>query len=76
MNIPGLGYLFRSTSDKNDRTELIVLLRPTVLKTPEIAAANAKEITDRLPGVRKVKEEMQAEERKMRQLNSQKPLDN
>ena len=76
MNVPVLGYLFRSTSDVNNRTELIVLLRPTVLKTPEIAAANAKEITDRLPGVRKVKEEMQAEERRMRQLNSQKPLDN
>jgi general secretion pathway protein D len=76
MNIPVLGYIFRSTSDKNDRTELIVLLRPTVLKTPEIAAANAREVTDRLPGVRKVKEEMQAEERKMRELNAQKPLNN
>ena len=34
MNIPVLGYLFRNTSDKAVRNELIVLIRPTVLPTP------------------------------------------
>ncbi len=39
MNIPLLGWLFSSTDNSKKRTELMVLMRPTVLKTPEIAAA-------------------------------------
>ncbi|MGD1085820.1 MAG: secretin N-terminal domain-containing protein, partial [Verrucomicrobiota bacterium] len=38
MSIPVLGHLFKSTAIDNERTELIVLMRPTVLKTPQIAA--------------------------------------
>jgi general secretion pathway protein D len=34
-DIPLLGYLFRSSSKDETRSELIVLLRPTVLPTPE-----------------------------------------
>ena len=36
--IPILGYLFGSTSKQNIRTELMVLLKPTVLNTPELAS--------------------------------------
>ena len=37
-DIPLLGALFNSAHKKNDRTELVVLIRPTVLPTPEAAA--------------------------------------
>ena len=51
MDIPLLGNLFTSRSDQKDRKELIVLMRPTVLKTPELAARNTIKETQRLPGV-------------------------
>ena len=37
-DVPLLGKLFESTRDVDERNELIVLMRPTVLKTPEAAA--------------------------------------
>lgn len=51
-DIPGLGMLFRSQSDSTRRVELMVLIRPTVLPTPEIAALHTAETRDKLPGVR------------------------
>jgi general secretion pathway protein D len=51
QDIPLLGALFSSrTSDKN-RQELLVLVRPTVLKTPELASTQAKIEEARLPGI-------------------------
>jgi general secretion pathway protein D len=49
--IPLLGNLFTSRSDSKDRKELIVLMRPTVLKTPELAARNTIKEAQRLPGI-------------------------
>ncbi len=34
QNIPLLGYLFRQTQDRKERSELIVLLQPTVVELP------------------------------------------
>jgi general secretion pathway protein D len=51
-DIPLLGYLFRSTGDAKERKELIVLMRPTVLRTPELASAHVEVEKARLPGVR------------------------
>jgi len=51
MDIPLLGNLFTSRSDSKDRSETIVMMRPTVLKTPEIAAAQAIKEEQRLPGI-------------------------
>jgi general secretion pathway protein D len=51
-DIPYLGFLFRANTDSSARTELMVFIRPTVLKTPEIAAIHATEEKDRLPGVK------------------------
>src|SRR6185369_15453675 len=73
-DIPLLGALFRSDSDSEQRTELIVLLRPTVLPTPEAAAMVAKTERQNLPGVRRAEAEMQAEETK-RLLQAEKDLD-
>jgi general secretion pathway protein D len=50
-DIPLLGYLFRQTSDSKERKELIVLMRPTVLRTPELAALQVDKEKERLPGV-------------------------
>lgn len=50
-DIPVIGALFRSTSDSSDRKELIVLIRPAVLKTPDDAAQMAIEEKAKMPGV-------------------------
>ena len=61
-DIPGLGYLFRSSSDETKRVELIVLIHPTVLPTPEAAALVANRERDRLPGVKAAEKEYQEDE--------------
>jgi general secretion pathway protein D len=62
-DIPVLGALFRSTRNVNDRVELMVLIRPTVLPTPEVAAIVADREKAKLPDVsaaeREEKEAMQ-----------------
>ncbi len=61
-DIPMLGNLFRSNANTEERVELIVLLRPTVLPTPEAAAAVANVERQKLPGVRRAETEIHAEE--------------
>ncbi len=39
-DIPGLGNLFRSTTRTGNKTNLLVFLRPTVIKSPEDATAS------------------------------------
>ena len=51
MDIPLLGWLFRSTADSKDHNELMVLMRPTVLKTPQLAAVETIREGQRLPGI-------------------------
>jgi general secretion pathway protein D len=62
-DIPVLGNLFKSKSFQNLRTELIMLMRPTVLKSPEIAAQVATTERNKLSGVKQAELEIrQAEE--------------
>lgn len=61
-DIPALGYLFRSSSDSKQRKELIVLIRPTVLPTPEQAALVATHERAKLPGVKAAEREIQIDE--------------
>jgi general secretion pathway protein D len=61
MDIPLLGYLFRSSHTDGVRKELIVLIRPTVLPTPEIAALAATAEKNRMPGVRQAEKELRDE---------------
>jgi general secretion pathway protein D len=71
-DIPLLGNLFRSTANTEDRVELIVLLRPTVLPTPEAAAAVATVERRNLPGVRRAEAEIRAEEaQRMKQADAE-----
>jgi general secretion pathway protein D len=62
MDIPMLGYLFRTTHVDEARRELIVLIRPTVLPTPEIAALTATAEKNKMPGVRATEIELRNEE--------------
>jgi general secretion pathway protein D len=50
-HIPILGKLFENSADVDERFELIVLLRPTVLDTPAAAHAKALELSNGLPGI-------------------------
>ena len=51
QDIPLLGALFSAKTSNKTRSELLVLMRPTVLKTPELAAIQAKKEESRLPGI-------------------------
>jgi general secretion pathway protein D len=62
MDIPLLGYLFRGSHTDAARKELIVLIRPTVLPTPEIAALAATAEKNKMPGVKATEREIQADE--------------
>jgi len=74
MNIPLLGWLFSKTDDKKERTELMVMMRPTVLKTPEIAAAQTIKEAQRLPGVSAAAAENAADERRLIEAERKKEL--
>ncbi|MGV3772279.1 MAG: secretin N-terminal domain-containing protein [Verrucomicrobiales bacterium] len=63
-DIPGLGALFRTKNDSNDRTELIILMKATVLETPEAAAFLANTERSMLPGVYQAEKEFQESEAK------------
>ena len=65
MDIPLLGNLFTYRSDSKDRSEMIVMIRPTVLKTPELAAAQAIKEEQRLPGISAAAAEDAAYERRL-----------
>lgn len=57
-DIPLLGALFSSSSSKKSRSELMVLMRPTVLRTPEIAALQVDIEKQRLPAIRAAEKEL------------------
>ena len=63
-DIPGLGALFRSKNTSNDRTELIVLMRARVLKTPEDAAIIASDERADLPGIYQAENELKEADKK------------
>ncbi len=62
-DIPLLGFLFSNQSKTKSRDELVVLMRPTVLKTPAIAAAETAKWKKGLPGVSGAEQEVRAEEK-------------
>jgi type II secretory pathway component GspD/PulD (secretin) len=64
MDIPGLGYLFRSSQDSKTRVELVVLIRPTYLPTPESASLFATHERNKLPGIKAFESEERIDENK------------
>jgi general secretion pathway protein D len=71
-DIPILGALFRVNHDDQERKELLILLRPTVLPTPEKAAIFAAEERNRLPATRAAEAEFREEERKRNEAEDRK----
>ncbi|MCX8157091.1 MAG: hypothetical protein N3J91_11720 [Verrucomicrobiae bacterium] len=68
-DIPGLGALFRSSSTKRNRKELIVFIRPTVLENPEAAAKLAANERAKISPVNAVEKQFERDEReRTRQL--------
>lgn len=63
-DIPLLGALFRQKNNQNDRTELIILMKATVLESPEAAAVLADRERMSLPGVRQAEREFEESETK------------
>jgi general secretion pathway protein D len=61
-DIPWLGGIFKQKAIQNLRTELIMLMRPTVLRTPDIAAIVATEERKKLSGVVAAELEIRLEE--------------
>jgi general secretion pathway protein D len=51
VDIPLLGNLFSSRNDIKGRSELVVMMRPTVMRTPKLVAEQTVRETQRLPGV-------------------------
>jgi general secretion pathway protein D len=76
QDIPILGALFSSHSDSKNREELIVLMRPTVLKTPELASAQTIREEQRLPGISAAAAEDAAYERKLIETERKREIKN
>jgi general secretion pathway protein D len=74
-NIPLLGNLFSSRSDSHDREELIVLMRPTVLPTPELAAQHTIKEERRMPMVSSASADDADEERKLVEKERKKEME-
>ncbi len=52
--IPLLGWLFRYTTVTDSKTELVILLTPTVMSNPEEAAMVTDEVKNKLEGLKKM----------------------
>ncbi|MGE3312356.1 MAG: hypothetical protein AB7O66_20515 [Limisphaerales bacterium] len=64
-DLPLLGWAFRSKSDFKQRSELIVLIRPTILNTPEEASKLAEVERRTLPHAAATAREFQKDEAEM-----------
>jgi general secretion pathway protein D len=73
-DIPLIGKLFSSSSTKKGRSELVVLMKPTVLRTPEEAAMHTDIEKARMPGVRAAEAELEKEESKKADASKKKTV--
>ena len=64
-DVPLLGYLFRSTSIDKSRTELMILMRPTILPTPQAAADLTKEYQEDSPQIRMMEDDFRKERERL-----------
>lgn len=62
-DIPILGNLFKSTDNAATRTELLVLIKPQVVRDPGDARAVTEELRRKLPGIFPPEAEEESEER-------------
>jgi len=69
-DIPGIGGLFRSTSKEAKRSELLVLIRPTVLPSPRDAAQAVDRARENMPGIRDMEDEWKADYEKLNEKSN------
>ena len=62
-DIPYLGAAFSKRSQNSSRTELMILIRPSILATPTDAGEVADQERQRLPGVRVAEKEFESNEK-------------
>ena len=62
-DIPYLGAAFSKRSQSSSRTELMILIRPSILATPADAGEVADQERQRLPGVRVAEKEFENNEK-------------
>ncbi len=79
-DIPLLGYLFRSTTSAKKRQESIVLMRPTVLRTPELAAQQVALERQKMPAINEAaysmrRDQMKAELKEAQRLQKDQEAD-
>jgi general secretion pathway protein D len=67
-DIPLLGALFRENMDNNERQELVVLMRPTVLETPEAVSAGTESMYNNMPLVGRARLEERSQQIKYQKL--------
>jgi general secretion pathway protein D len=72
QDIPLLGALFSSRSSNKSRNELLVLMRPTVLRDADAASQQAKLEEGRLPGIQSL--EAQDNKAEAKQVEAEKKL--
>ena len=63
-SIPGLNYIFGKRDKNGTRTELLVFLRPKVVRSPEQAKEMYDEVTKRLPLVEKSEQDQETKPEK------------
>lgn len=51
--VPIIGNLFKASTNSRSKTELVILLKPTVLSSPEDAAIATREFRDKLKAVKR-----------------------
>jgi general secretion pathway protein D len=64
-DVPLLGYLFRSTTIDKSRTELMILMRPTILPTPQSAADLTNEYQEDSPQIRMMEDDFRKERERL-----------
>jgi type II secretory pathway component GspD/PulD (secretin) len=66
MDIPLLGRLFSNSKGSKNRSELVVLMRPTVLKTPELVAKHTIVEKEGMPGIMAAEADLAKREHKLK----------
>ncbi|HEX5398456.1 MAG TPA: secretin N-terminal domain-containing protein [Verrucomicrobiae bacterium] len=76
QDIPLLGGLFSQHAKSKQREELIVLMRPTVLETPQVAAVNTVKVEQTLPYASQAYADSKVEQNKAEEAQKKKELKN
>jgi len=73
-DVPVLGALFRENTENNERQELVVLMRPTVLETPEAVGASTEAMYNNMPLIGRARLEERSQEIKYLNLYKEEKL--